>query len=82
MESKSWSIVEFLEDGAVIAVPSTWIKGNLCYWPPPLSRIQLVNALKQLEPLSTSWQTYDVKVFKNATFGKLQLLYKINIQFK
>lgn len=32
--AKSWTVVQFFDDSTVEAVPSLWIEGDLCYWPP------------------------------------------------
>ncbi|VEN64244.1 unnamed protein product, partial [Callosobruchus maculatus] len=45
---KTWSVVSFIDDKTVEAVPSNWIKGQLCYWP-PLTGEKLMNAIRACE---------------------------------
>lgn len=70
MEQKSWTIVQFLDDGTVEAVPSTWIQGDKCHWP-SLSQLKTQAAIKNSQSLNTCWPTHQVKIFRNGTFGKL-----------
>ncbi|KAK4885260.1 hypothetical protein RN001_001531 [Aquatica leii] len=75
MEEKSWTIVSFIEDNSVEAVPSHWIQGGLCHWP-SFAKDKLLYAIRKCEPLNTCWPTHRVKVFRNATFddyGKARL---------
>lgn len=65
----SWTVVQFVDDSSVEAVPSTCIQGNYCHWRsfPPY---KLINALRKAEPLNTCWPSHQIKIFRNATFGK------------
>ncbi|XP_076234997.1 uncharacterized protein LOC143179588 isoform X1 [Calliopsis andreniformis] len=68
MEREMWTIVEFVDDGSVEAVPSTWIQNDVCHWP-PLPQNRLINAIKKCEPLQLSWPRHKIKVFRNDTFN-------------
>lgn len=81
METATWTVVQFIEDGTVEAVPTNWIDGNVCYWP-PLQQGRLMTAIKKLERHSTSWSQHLIRIFKNSTFGKLRLLFTINVHLK
>lgn len=70
MESgKSWTVVQFSEDGTVEAVPSLWIEDDLCYWP-SYTQPKMMSAIRRCEPLDKCWPTHRVKIFRNATFGR------------
>lgn len=70
MVERSWTIIQFLdEDMTIEAVPTTWLQGDLCHWPPYQSS-KMSNAIRKWEALNTNWPTHKVKVFRNATFGK------------
>ena len=30
----TFDVVEFVEDHSVDVVPTNWVNGNMCYWPP------------------------------------------------
>lgn len=75
MEARTWTIVQFVEDGVVEAVPSTWVQDDKCHWP-LLTKDNLKNAIKECKPLNTSWPSYKIEMSRNCTFGKLKLLYK------
>ncbi|XP_050504228.1 uncharacterized protein LOC126884893 [Diabrotica virgifera virgifera] len=66
MEEQTWTIVQFLEDMSVEAVPTLWLRGDLCYWP-PYKQEKLTSAIKK-QALDTNWSQHKVKVFRNATF--------------
>lgn len=34
MSDQSWTVVRFIDEDTVEAVPSSWILQNRCYWPP------------------------------------------------
>ncbi|XP_076659928.1 uncharacterized protein LOC143363219 [Halictus rubicundus] len=67
METATWTVVQFIEDGSVEAVPTKWIEGENCYWP-PLQRGRLMTAIKKLEASNNLWTKYKVKIFRNNTF--------------
>ncbi|XP_031331848.1 uncharacterized protein LOC116167192 isoform X2 [Photinus pyralis] len=66
MEDKSWTVVLF-DDATVEAIPSHWIIGDLCHWPPyPTSKLS--DSIKNGDPLNTCWPTLHVKIFRDGTF--------------
>ncbi|KAK4881023.1 hypothetical protein RN001_004342 [Aquatica leii] len=68
----SWSIVKLIDDDTVQAVPTSWINGNMCFWPPyPTERLTF--AIKRHEPHSQNWTTYPIKVFRNSTYTDYQI---------
>ncbi|KAK4875883.1 hypothetical protein RN001_012305 [Aquatica leii] len=68
MDTKTWTVVQFLDDETVEAVPSPWIQGtNECHWP-TLPPEKLRQAIKKWEPLNTCWATHKIRIFRNATF--------------
>ncbi|KAK4876448.1 hypothetical protein RN001_012870 [Aquatica leii] len=68
MDTKTWTVVQFLDDETVEAVPSPWIQGtNECHWP-TLPSEKLRQAIKKWEPLNTCWATHKIRIFRNATF--------------
>lgn len=68
----TWTVVQFIDDGTVEAVPSVWIQGDLCHWP-TYSPPKLHAAIRKAEPLNTCWPSHTVKIFRNATFGKFSV---------
>lgn len=70
---KSWTVVKFIDEDSVEAVPTTWIQGNSCFWP-PLTQQKVVTAIKNHEVANTCWPSYEITFFKNGTFGKFFFL--------
>ncbi|XP_076301573.1 uncharacterized protein LOC143219513 [Lasioglossum baleicum] len=64
---KSWTIVEFVQDGTVEAVPSLWIIRDYCHWP-LLSKSRMMKAIKACEGVNTCWPKHAIKHFRNGTF--------------
>lgn len=62
-------MVEFLEHDSVEAVPTKWIFENQCYWP-PLSQTKIIDTIKGAESPNTHWPSYEIRIFRDATFGK------------
>lgn len=69
MEEQTWTIVQFVEDQTVEAVPSTWVKGNECYWP-ALPQPRMANSIRRCDPVDPNWPTFSIKTFRNAIFGE------------
>lgn len=65
-----WTIVEFTESRTVEAVPASWIFKNVCYWP-TLSRDKLMNEIKNNASPNTNWPSYEIRTFKDGTYGNL-----------
>ncbi|XP_076295397.1 uncharacterized protein LOC143216335 isoform X2 [Lasioglossum baleicum] len=64
----TWTVVQFVDDKTVEAVPTSWLEGDKCYWP-PLPQSKLSNAIKKLEPPQPSWIQFTVKSFRNSIFS-------------
>lgn len=64
----TWTIVNFVHEDAVEAVPSDWIIANKCYWP-SLSKEKIIAAIKNHQKPNTCWPSHDVRVFRNGTYG-------------
>ncbi|XP_046145220.1 uncharacterized protein LOC123988599 [Osmia bicornis bicornis] len=67
MSANTWTVVRFVEDGTIEAVPSAWVRGDLCHWP-PLHRNGLTAAIKRSEPVNLSWPTHTIQIFKHGIF--------------
>lgn len=68
----TWTVVQFVEDGTVEAIPSNWIQGDMCHWPPYFHQ-KLVMAIRKCEALNTCWPTHKIKSFRNSTFGNIEI---------
>lgn len=68
MEKPTWTIVQFLTDNTVEAVPSGWIEHNKCYWP-PFKYEQIITAIRKNMERNTCWPCYDIKTFRNNMYG-------------
>ncbi|XP_076295808.1 uncharacterized protein LOC143216543 [Lasioglossum baleicum] len=64
---RTWTVVQFVKDGTVEAVPSNWLEGHKCYWP-PLKKSKLLNAIKNTETPRTTWDHFSVKLFNHSNF--------------
>ena len=63
----SWSIVKFLNDGCVEAVPSQWLDGEFSYWPPVAAKL-ITGLIKKCEPAAQSWPKYKITMMTRVTF--------------
>lgn len=70
----TWTVVHFLKENSVEAVPTNWIIGNMCYWPSFTSE-KVHKAIRNHEHPNSCWESFEIRIFRNATYGKLQLLY-------
>lgn len=73
----TWTVVQFLKDKSVEAVPSSWIIGDLCYWP-TYTPDKVTKAIQKGDEVNTHWPSHPVKIFRNATFGMSVCLNFIN----
>ncbi|XP_011858903.1 PREDICTED: uncharacterized protein LOC105556420 isoform X2 [Vollenhovia emeryi] len=64
---KSWTIVKFIEEDTVEAVPSTWIVDKTCYWP-PFHMEKIVASIKKHAEPNTCWPSYDIITFRNSSY--------------
>ncbi|KAJ8927704.1 hypothetical protein NQ314_019801 [Rhamnusium bicolor] len=67
MDDRTWTIVQFSEDLTVEAIPTSWIQGEWCHWP-PFKQEKLTTSIKKCEALNTNWPRHTIKIFRNATF--------------
>lgn len=74
MGDTTWTVVQFLDDATVEAVPSSWVQGNHCHWP-SFPTEKLINAIKKAETLNTCWPSHKIKIFRNATYGKFHFIF-------
>lgn len=64
-----WKVVHFLKDESVEAVPTSWVNGNECYWP-PLNGMKLKAAISKGEDPAESWEAHKIRVI-GGIYGKL-----------
>ncbi|CAL1678386.1 unnamed protein product [Lasius platythorax] len=64
---KLWTIVRFIDEDTVEAVPSTWIINKKCYWP-PFQTEKIVAAIKKHAEPNTCWPSYDIITFRNSSY--------------
>lgn len=69
MSDQSWTIVRFIDEDTVEAVPTSWIEQNRCYWP-PLKNEKIMAIIRRNERPNTCWPSYEISIFRNSTFGK------------
>lgn len=67
---KTWTVVKFVNEESVEAVPTTWIIGSRCHWP-PFTQQKIIAAIKNYEVPNSCWPTHEISFFRNGTFGKL-----------
>lgn len=65
----TWTVVCFVEDETVEAVPTRWINnGNECLWP-PVTQEKLNTLIRKCE-FNSCWPSHKVRTFRNATYSK------------
>lgn len=67
----SWTIVKFIVENSIEAVPTRWLIGSsTCSWP-KYDPARLTKAIKNCEPIGSKdiWDNFEVSIFRNATFG-------------
>lgn len=69
MSDHSWTVVRFIDEDTVEAVPSSWILQNRCYWP-PFKNEKIMAIIRKNEQPNTCWPSYEISIFRNSTFGK------------
>ncbi|XP_074035286.1 uncharacterized protein [Leptinotarsa decemlineata] len=66
---KTWTVVKFLEENSVEAVPTHWLIGNThCVWP-PYPREKVINSIRTYENMNTCWPSHKVSIFRNGTYN-------------
>ncbi|KAK5645114.1 hypothetical protein RI129_006414 [Pyrocoelia pectoralis] len=76
-QETTWQVVKFLQENSVEAVPSNWINGDKCYWPPynNTKRVQQAT-IKREPPVPDLWKSYDVYFFRNNVFDNYETALK------
>lgn len=70
---KSWSVIKFPEENSVEAVPTSWLCGEYCYWP-PWNKERTAAAISNCKPPDVdTWQTFLFTSFRNNVFGKYKV---------
>ncbi|KAK4883367.1 hypothetical protein RN001_006686 [Aquatica leii] len=66
--SNTWSVVKFIEENSVEAVPTKWIIKGMCYWP-PYPKKDLLHAIEYAEDVNFSWEQHKVFSFRNNVYA-------------
>ncbi|KAG5881924.1 hypothetical protein JTB14_038445 [Gonioctena quinquepunctata] len=66
--SATWTIVKFISDNSVEAVPTSWVAEGKCAWP-NYTRERLMKAIRTCEPPMCCWNHHEIKPFRNATYN-------------
>lgn len=77
----TWTVVKFIEENSVEAIPTTWLVGSdHCYWP-SYTQQKIQHVIKRHEEANTCWPLHRIEVFKSGTYGNSldQLISSINI---
>ncbi|KYQ51476.1 hypothetical protein ALC60_09421 [Trachymyrmex zeteki] len=69
---KTWTVVQFIDEETVEAVPTTWIINNKCYWP-PFQMEKIVAAIKKHAEPNTCWPSYDITTFRNSSYDNYRI---------
>jgi hypothetical protein len=66
----SWTVVHFIEEESVEAVPTSWIHGETCYWPPFIGS-KLTHCISNCEkPVLNTWTLHKIRELGNGhTYG-------------
>uniref|UniRef100_A0A6P7GIE9 Uncharacterized protein LOC114339274 n=1 Tax=Diabrotica virgifera virgifera TaxID=50390 RepID=A0A6P7GIE9_DIAVI len=70
-DKETWTVVKFVEESSVAAVPTKWIFENKCLWTPFIAE-KLNSAIKN-QKIDTCWPSYKVQVFRNSTFDSYEI---------
>ena len=61
LNAMKFAVVEFTKDRSVEVVPSNWIVGNACYWP-PYRGMRFTTSVKKSETPDETWNEYQIRV--------------------
>lgn len=65
--SMSWTVVKFIKDDTVEAVPTNWVVGSQCFWP----QEKVLKAIQTCQSPTDNWKKYNIARFKGITsYGK------------
>lgn len=80
--SSSWTVVKFIEENSVEAVPTSWIKDNKhCLWP-SLQYNKVIQAIRNNQEPDVDWPLYEITIFRNSTYGTLKLYLCVYLLFR
>lgn len=83
MSLNTWTVITFVEEQSVSAVPSSWLheESMMCYWPSGYTNKQAATAIQSSElPNRTTWKLYKYTGFRNNIYGN-KFANNINLQF-
>lgn len=56
-----WTVVHFIEEETVEAVPTSWVHGETCYWPPFIGS-KLTHSINNCEtPILSTWTLHKIR---------------------
>lgn len=71
----SWTVVHFIEEESVEAVPTSWVHNEACYWPPFFGSKLAHSINKCEEPVLNIWTLHKIKKLGNGRiYGDLFIL--------
>lgn len=80
------AVVKFLLTQEVSVVPVTWIRGNMCLWPPKKMQSQLSSCIEKDIPVTASdaWDAFPIElmgIYGNLVsfFSSALIFYKITV---
>lgn len=67
-----WTVVHFIDENMVEAIPIAWLIDDVCYWPPYTGK-RLNHAITMCEePVFDTWHLFKVRQLEGGrTYGKL-----------
>ena len=65
-----WTVVHFVDEDMVEAIPITWLQDNVCYWPPYTGK-RLNHAISTCEEQEFgTWRLFKIRQLGNGrTYG-------------
>ncbi|XP_050510568.1 uncharacterized protein LOC126887211 [Diabrotica virgifera virgifera] len=70
-DKETWTVVKFVEESSVAAVPTKWIFEDKCLWPPFIA--EKLNLAIKYQKIDTCWPSHKVQVFRNSTFDSYEI---------
>ncbi|XP_031327248.1 uncharacterized protein LOC116158778 isoform X1 [Photinus pyralis] len=68
----TWSVIKFPEENSVSVVPTSWLHGNICFWP-PYNRKLLQDAIEKGDPPDKEvWQQFQFLPLRNNIFDNFK----------
>ncbi|CAH0563082.1 unnamed protein product [Brassicogethes aeneus] len=69
---KTWTVVFFLDEDSVEAVPTSWISGELCYYPVATKK-KNTSSISKNDPVNFDWPSHKIRTFLNGTYESYSL---------